>query len=231
MLLTHVHRQSHIQNPQTPEDHAYNERSDRFWDIIHRLRDSELTKQDYFWLCKRKAARLSPSQRAFFADAPKIMDFRRITEGNPEDNCDYYNQQKLRSHAKEQHLTVVGFDALHENCSQQEGLEKEDNSFMGLPKRLELCVGAPVLLLHNLAVEHGLMNGSQGKVVEIQYAEGAHPNHERLQLRMPSVIVVDFPGFTGPAFSTARTRRPSFRSCREPLLPVTTTTPGAPNFP
>ena len=89
---------------------------------------------------------------------------------------------------------------------------------MGLPKRFEFCVGAPVLLLHNLAVEHGLMNCIQGQVVEIQYAEGAHPNHERLQLRMPSVIVVDFPGFTGPAFFDCKDQ-----TTFVPLMPRTIT--------
>ena len=29
---------------------------------------------------------------------------------------------------------------------------------------LDLCEGARVLLTHNLAVEHGLMNGTQGVV-------------------------------------------------------------------
>ena len=75
-----------------------------------------------------------------------------------------------------------------------------DEKFMGLPKRLELAVGAPVLLLHNLAVEHGLVNGSQGIVRDIIYEADHNPNHARVACRMPSSIIVDFPKYTGPAF-------------------------------
>ena len=128
------------------------------------------------------------------------MDFRRITETNPEDNCDFYNQQRLRCAAKETKRPVIAFDAVHENCTQRAGLALDDDRFMNLPKRLELCVGAPVLLTHNLAPQHGLMNGSQGTIEEIQYPKGGHPNHERPDMCMPCSIIINFPDYVGPAF-------------------------------
>ena len=75
-----------------------------------------------------------------------------------------------------------------------------DEKFMGLPKRLELAVGAPVLLLHNLAVEHGLVNGAQGVIRDICYNVDSHPTHERRERRMPCAIIVDFHKYTGPGF-------------------------------
>ena len=69
-------------------------------------------------------------------------------------------------------MPVIAFDAVHEGISHDEGLAAEETDFRGLSARLELAVGAPVLLLHNLAVEHGLINGSQGKVVEIVFTLG-----------------------------------------------------------
>ena len=100
VLLTNVHRQSRFVTPTTPQEHAYNERSNTFWDIAGRLRDYNITMDDYFWLCKRKHAKLPLGERTFFSDAPILMEFRRTTDDNPEDNCDFYNQQKLSSFAK-----------------------------------------------------------------------------------------------------------------------------------
>ena len=85
-----------------------------------RLRDSKITPEDYFWLCRRKRSKLSLSERKFFADAPLLMDFRRSTENNPEDNCEYYNRMLLRSLARQNQQPVVALDAFHEGVSQEE---------------------------------------------------------------------------------------------------------------
>ena len=82
-----------------------------------------------------------------------------------------------------------------------------DELFSALPRNLELAVGALVLLLHNLAVEHRLMNGSQGKVVDIVFSPGDHPNHDRVASRLPCAVIVDFPGYSGPPFFSEPSRR------------------------
>ena len=74
------------------------------------------------------------------------MDFRRSTESNPDDNCEYYNKHRLRAFAKENKIPVIAFDATHENISQKEGLQLEDANFRALPKRFEGAVGAPVFV-------------------------------------------------------------------------------------
>ena len=200
VILTHVHRMSHIDNPKTDEDLAYNERAERYWNIMHRLRDYNITLEDYYWLCRRKHAKLTLAERTFFQDAPRLMDFRRTTEKNPEDNCDYYNKTRLRAFAKEHKVPVIAFDAQHEGITHADGLNLDDAKFMGLPQHFECALGAAVLLILNLAVQSGLINGSQGTIAAIGFHKGHHPNHDNLACRMPCVIVVHFPDYVGPAF-------------------------------
>ena len=42
-----------------------------------------------------------------------IMDFRRVTEDNPEDNCDCYNKAHLRAMAHKEKLPVIRIFAEH----------------------------------------------------------------------------------------------------------------------
>ena len=58
------------------------------------------------------------------------MEFRRTTDDNPEDNCEFYNQQKLRSFAKEHKTPVIAFEAFHENIQHSDGISMPDEQFM-----------------------------------------------------------------------------------------------------
>ena len=101
-----------------------------------RLLDMTTTHEDYFWLCKLKRSARSAKDRLFFKDAPVLMEFRRTTESNEEDNYEYYNRKRLRAHAEETKHPVIAFDALHEGATQEAGLAMEDDWFAALPKRL-----------------------------------------------------------------------------------------------
>ena len=96
-------------------------------------------------------------------------------------------------------MPVIRFAARHEGMSDREAAELTPDEFNLMPE-LELCEGARVLLTHILAVEHGLMNGTQGVVQQIVFAPGGGPDAEREELRMPEAVVVDFPGYAGPRF-------------------------------
>ena len=122
IVLTKTHRLTMIQDPQTQAERDFNARAERFVSVLRRLRDLEWTCADYFWLCKRKRSQLSFAERASFADAPVIMDFRRSTEDNPEENCDSYNKSFLRAMAHKENLPVIRVDAAHEGVDQEEGL-------------------------------------------------------------------------------------------------------------
>jgi len=57
----------------TAADKAYNDRGQKFLEIMGRLRDCEWTFDDYYSLCERQLGRLSITERAAFAEAPLIM--------------------------------------------------------------------------------------------------------------------------------------------------------------
>ena len=49
IVLQTVHRLKQIEDPVTASDYAYNERSDRFLEVLHRIRDMSITAEDYFF--------------------------------------------------------------------------------------------------------------------------------------------------------------------------------------
>ena len=65
----------------------------------------------------------------------------------------------------------------------------------GLQKILYLCKHAKVMLSANLCVPYGLYNGANGTIADIIYPDGKGP-HDGL----PSLIMVEFPNYKGPAF-------------------------------
>ena len=135
------------------------------------------------------------------------MEFRCTTEANEEDNYEYYNRQRLRVMAKTRGVPVIAFDAVHDGKPQQDAMEIADASFSGLQRRLELAEGARIILTHNLSVEHGLINGSQGAIVSLLFQPGTHPNHANIHSRMPFVLVAEFPSYNGPPFFTDPDKR------------------------
>ena len=128
------------------------------------------------------------------------MEFRRATEDNPETNCEFYNKMKIRALARELHTAVARFEAIHEGVPQAQGMAMAEDTFRGLCKELEVAEGARVILTHNLAVEQGLMNGTQGVIKEIVFGPGDHPNHDDPAHRMPQSIIIEFPQYVGPPF-------------------------------
>ena len=175
IVLTTTHRLTKVDNPKTDEERAFNERADQFVKMLQQLRDLKWTAKDYYWLCKRKRSQLTMQERAEFTEAPVIMDFRRATDNNPEDNCEFYNKGYLRNMARTKNVPVIRFDALHEGVSQIEGLKIGEEAFQGLASTLEIAENARVILFHNLAVQHGLMNGTQGQIEQIVYETGNQP--------------------------------------------------------
>ena len=85
-----------------------------------------------------KRSQLSFAERARFADAPVIMDFRRTTEENPEENCEAYNKAHLRAMAQMENLPVIRIDAEHTGVAQEEGMKMKEERFNGLAAQVEL---------------------------------------------------------------------------------------------
>ena len=98
-------------------------------------------------------------------------------------------------------------------------MQAGDATFMGLTRRLEVAIGAIILLIVNLAVDSGLMNGSQGNTIEIVFAKGHHPNHDDPAKHMPSVIIIEFKQYIGPPFFSDQSKAKWV-----PIRPVTRNT-------
>ena len=57
IILTTCHRlETKKGEDLSAEDIAYNDRAQRFIELLHRLRDLEWTLEDYYWLCRRNGA-------------------------------------------------------------------------------------------------------------------------------------------------------------------------------
>ena len=80
-----------------------------------RLRDCAWTKSDYYWLCQRKLSQLPPSEKAAFAEAPLIMEFRKERDDpdDQHDSCDAYNRRKLHALATDNDRPVAKFAAAY----------------------------------------------------------------------------------------------------------------------
>ena len=55
IILNEVHRLNVIEDPKTPEDHSYNQRAYDFLKLLHRVRDVELSMEDYYNLVKGRS--------------------------------------------------------------------------------------------------------------------------------------------------------------------------------
>ena len=60
VVLKNCHRIHKLANAESDEDAAaYNERGQRFLEVLTRLRDCAWTEEDYYWISKRKLSQLS----------------------------------------------------------------------------------------------------------------------------------------------------------------------------
>ena len=88
------------------------------------------------------------------------MDFRRTTESNVEDTCEFRNAKHLRYHDRKNKVPVVRFEALRDGIADEDGEKLDNQRFAQASSVLESAEGARMLLTKNLAVRHGLINGT-----------------------------------------------------------------------
>ena len=79
------------------------------------------------------------TEKATFAEAPVIMEFRRETGKTAEqhDTCDGYNRRKLHSLAQDKKPPIAKFTASYEGVSSADGAEMDDELFGGMQHTLE----------------------------------------------------------------------------------------------
>ena len=170
-----------------------------FGEVMERLANLSITREDIAWLSKRNRSRLSAEERKLFEDAVLLMDTnkQRVERGKEStqlDGADYKNLEELYKLAAKKGVPVVRFGSYHSKREGEESLRAElmaDDDF-GLAANLQLCEEARVLLTRNLWIEAGLVNGSTGTVKGFVWPPGGDPNSSDPRLRAPYCVIVEF---------------------------------------
>ena len=119
------------------------------------------TNQEFVQILNElRTATLSPSSKARLASAAqhKLVDPEPTRLCTRNETADALNRERLRGLPG----TVATFDAVDTG---EQYFKDQLNKNSSAPARLELKVGAKVILLKNIAIDGGLVNGSRGTVV------------------------------------------------------------------
>jgi len=148
----------------------------RFRLLLGRVADCDGTSEDWTWLQSRRASCLSAADNTLF-DASKY-----IVATN--DMRNHINYEKLSALSPVMRITPSkeGVCIFDEDDLDGERVESDGQQLY--------AVGAEVMLTANLWTEAGLVNGACGKVISI-----LKPQDDR----NARIIMVDFPGYRGPA--------------------------------
>jgi hypothetical protein len=117
----------------------------------------------------------------------------RTVEG--EDRAGHMNRQELFRQARRTSQPVLSSRAFHlwnssDGHTATENLPSDD--FRGLEASLLLCVGARVLLTHNLWPESGLMNGAFGWLRGFVWVDGGDPHSADTKQQAPICLIIEF---------------------------------------
>ena len=145
-----------------------------FRDILLRLRDAEVTKED--WKCLMKQ---TPAQLRDLSPFPTALHLRPTVEAVVE-----HNVARLRASGQ----PVATIKAVHKGPNAAKASPDEAG---GLEPVVCLAHGARVMLTSNLWVDKGLVNGAMGTVAAICYLTGGPPD-------LPVAVMVHFDSYSGP---------------------------------
>jgi ATP-dependent DNA helicase PIF1 len=154
-----------------------------FRDALGRLRVGNSTQRDWDLLMGRCRVSLQQDERGTFGDAVRLCSVRR--------DVNTINHQCLRDFA----APVLAIAAKHDN---PDWAQVPSNDAGNLSNSLPVCIGASVMLLHNIWTERGLVNGSSGVVVNVIWDDGV-VNRRSKPLK---AILVAIPSYTGPGLYT-----------------------------
>ena len=103
------------------------------------------------------------------------------------------NTNELRRHI-EQGAAAVRLKAVTNSVFSEHGADEE---FGNLRRSLTLCIGARVMLTHNLCVSHGLVNGTSGFVEDVIVSQHNVPVAILVKVRRRTATQ---DGYSGPCF-------------------------------
>ena len=154
-----------------------------------RIRDGKITKEDW---------KILKSRSVLETGKPKNWDdiIRLFYRG---DDVLEYNLKKLKE--MEQNGAPVA-KILAEHGGNKTARRATANEAWGLQSVLYLAQKAKVMLRNNLLpAKYGLVNGSQGKIIDIIYESNKAPDD------LPKCVIVDFPDYKGPSLFKAEEHR------------------------
>ena len=154
--------------------------NDPFYGMLQRLREGEVTKEDWNVWKTRSLAHLPMDEKHQFMDALWLYPTRT---GALEHNLRCYERlgnPMAVLHAQDSHPSV--------------GKDADANHFMGLESRVVVALGSRVTLRRNLWTGCGFVNGAMGTVRAIVYVDGEGPPH------LPLAIIVEFDDYARPGY-------------------------------
>ena len=150
-------------------------------DILCHIHDGKITRSDWQTLCMCCEKSQSMNTDNPFFDAVRLFPKR--------DQVFRYNVQKI----KDSHEICAVIHATHPATKDSgKSYHADSDEAGGLERVLALCIGARVMLTHNIWVEMGLVNGSIGFVKGILFQQGTKPPV------LPKAVFVHFPQYKGP---------------------------------
>ena len=173
--------------------------ADKFLDVTLKMASCTWTLQEHAWLAKRNrstlfATHVGREELVAFEEAPLLMDTRR-KKANGDDGADQINEKELEKVALKTRKAIIAIRSYHAKLAKEHHLKPElteGDDFRGLLAELRLCEGARVLLIHNVWVEAGLMNGALGIVRGFVWPEGGDPWNADASKRAPLCLVIEF---------------------------------------
>jgi hypothetical protein len=164
-------------------DEVVRQQDEGFLGFLSRLRYGELTDEDVSFLESRCMENLPHDEREKFQEAIHLVpNWSMATDITFNYLRDDFVTPLAVLQAVKKSVLQVG------NCFSNSNI---------MPTISALCVGAKVMMQHNFLVEHKLMNGSIGTVMDICYPTPSGPYDPDYEGKA-EYVVVDFPQSTLP---------------------------------
>ena len=153
-----------------------------YMEILLRLRDGKTTTDD--WQTLMNTCTLQHITQ------PKIDRFNSsetmwLFNTNKDNYIHNINQLKILNQP------IILINADHDSPS---SASNSDDIARKLKSKLYLCIGAKVMLLWNVNISLGLVNGSTGIIKEFIFDENIYAPS------LPNCVIIDFLDYSGPAF-------------------------------
>ena len=153
-----------------------------YMELLLRLRDGKTTVDDWQLLMNSCTVQnITPEKLIRFNSSETMWLFNT----NKENNQHNINQLKLML------KPIILIHAEHDSIS---SVGKSTESCRKLAPKLYLCVGAKIMLLWNINISLGLVNGSNGIIKDFIFSENIHAPS------LPTAIIVYFPDYKGPPY-------------------------------